>query len=331
MLSALLCSSKGGVAEDLDLKRLDFHLADSLSFAWICLTTPSAAELTAGFENAFPVQRLTLEDVRKIEGTAKVDDYGEYTVVVFHSVEDSGDMLSPACVEVVAILGRQVLITVRHHPEQVLDAESQEEACSLSADAVEELGLAGLLYRLMELSAATSCQNLDLFSDRLEGLGDVIFSPGISTRSQNQLMEELLTAKSAALRLHRTPRPQSDLLAELGQSHFIVVPGAAWIYFQDVKNQVDFLVAKSGDLRELAVGTMTTHLTLDNHRLNEVMKMLTMIATIFMPLTFVTSVYGMNFKRMPELQWGWAYPATMGLCLLIACIMLFYFRCRRWF
>ncbi len=330
MLQVILCKSNGDVIQDLALEKLPRYLVDGCSYAWINLTCPSEPELQSVFEGDFPIHSLAMDDVRQEEGTAKIDNFGDYIVVVFHALEVSGNTLEPETVEYVAIMGRQYLITVRYVPEATGGQEREVLSRTQHMGAEEDLGPAGLLYRLVDCKAAASRVHIEEFEARLEGLGDVIFSRTLSPTSQHQLMDEILTAKATALRLHRTLVPQVQVLAELGHSNYVVIPASSRIFFQDVQDQVHYLVAKADSLRDLATSTMTTHLTLANHRLNEVMKMLTIIATIFIPLTFVTSVYGMNFRNMPELHWLWAYPTVMIFCLLVALVMLLYFRRRRW-
>ncbi len=330
MLQVVLCRPNGNVVQDLPLSKLANYLLDGGSYAWIHLACPSEGELQSVFEGDFPIHSLALDDVRQKEGTAKIDNFGDYIVVVFHALEVSGNVLDPEAVEYVAILGRQYLITVRYVPEATFGQEAAELSRAQHVAATENLGPAGLLYRLVDSKAAASRLHMEEFEARLEGLGDVIFSRNLSPASQHQLMDEILTAKSTALRMHRILLPQAQVLAELGHSSYAVIPASSRIFFQDVQDQAQYLVSKADSLRDLATSTMTTHLTLANHRLNEVMKMLTMIATIFIPLTFVTSVYGMNFRNMPELHWIWAYPTVIVFCLLVALTMLLYFRRRRW-
>ncbi len=330
MLQVVLCTSKGNLIQDLPLSKLTHYLWDGASYAWINLVCPSEEELKAVFEGGFPIHSLVMDAVRQEEGTAKIDNFGDYIVVVFHALEVFGSALELGTVEYVAILGRQHLITVRYVPDATAGQETVELSKAQHVVAEENLGPAGLLYGLLDRKAAVSRSHMEEFESRLEGLGDVIFSHSLSPGSQHQLVDEILTAKSAALRMHRTLVPQAEVLAKLGYSKYAVIPSSSRIFFRDVQDQVQYLGSKADSLRDLATSTMTTHLTLANHRLNEVMKMLTIIATIFIPLTFVTSIYGMNFRNMPELNWSWAYPAVLVLCLLVALIMLLYFRHRRW-
>lgn len=331
MLQFILCNPGGKVIQDLPLSKLEYHLLDRASYAWINLAEPTEQELDCVLKDIFPIHSLALDDVRQAEGTPKIDNFGDYIVVVFHVLEVGDSPLELGTVEYVAIVGRQHLITVRFTPDPLFGLEAEELSLKQHVKVQKEFGPAGLFYRLIDRKAAISRQHMEDFEDRLEALGDIIFSTNLSPSGQRQLMDEILTSKSTALRVYRALAPQVQVLAELGNSHYAVIPTGSRIFFQDVHDQVLYVVSKAASVRDLATSTMTTHLTLVNYRLNEVLKVLTMVATFFIPLTFVTSIYGMNFRNMPELHWFWAYPAVIVFCLLVALIMLFFFRRRKWF
>lgn len=294
---------------------------------WLDLVAPTQAELALVFQDIFPIHPLAFEDVCHYEAAPKVDSYGEYVVVVFHSVQGQEAPMSLDTVEHTAVIGRNILITVtfadRHFFAQYRQHTRHHE------DGLA-LGPALLFYHLINQQAVVSRRHIEAFSDMLESLGDIIFTENLSTASQHQIMEDILTAKSTALRLHRVLAPQADVLARLGRDHYPVIPPEARIFFRDTQDLALHLVALTSSLRELATSTMTTHLTLANHRLNEVMKILTMIATIFIPLTFVTSIYGMNFRHMPEIHWVWSYPVLLIFCAVAVAIMLFLFKRKKW-
>jgi magnesium transporter len=144
------------------------------------------------------------------------------------------------------------------------------------------------------------------------------------------MLNELLTAKSSALRLGRMLAPQRELVSRLSVGEYPVVPQTVRIYYRDVYDHMARLTNLAESMRDLATSTIETHLALVNNRMNEVMKVLTMISTIFIPLSFVAGVYGMNFDHMPELAHPWAYPAVWGIFLSISAGMMVFFRRRGW-
>jgi magnesium transporter len=169
---------------------------------------------------------------------------------------------------------------------------------------------------------------LDHFEQRVEELGDLIFQA--KTVDESAVLNEILTAKSSALRVRRVLLPQREVVEHLAHDDLSAIPHEARIYFQDLYDHLTRFADIAESMRDLVQSTMTIHLAIASNRLNEVMKVLTIISTIFMPLSFIAGVYGMNFHFMPELSWPWAYPTVWLIFIIIAGAMLLFFRRRHW-
>jgi magnesium transporter len=169
---------------------------------------------------------------------------------------------------------------------------------------------------------------IDAFEEQLEQLGDAIFRN--SSINDRAILDSVLTAKTSALRLRRILIPQRELLNRLAINDYAVISSDMRIYFRDVHDHLVRLADLADGMRDLASSTIETHLALVNNRLNEVVKLLTIISTIFIPLSFVAGIYGMNFEYMPELSWRWGYVFVWIIFLSIAGAMLYLFRRRKW-
>jgi magnesium transporter len=166
---------------------------------------------------------------------------------------------------------------------------------------------------------------LDETIDRLE--------EGVLEDANRRLLQQILVAKRNTLRLRRVTAPQREILNRLSRNEFpaLVRPEAS-IYFRDVYDhlvRVEYLIEA---LRDLADAALQTYLSVVSNRLNEVMKVLTAAATVFLPLTVITGVYGMNFEHnvFPPFDSSWGFMAVMALMLINSVVMLAYFRLRRW-
>jgi magnesium transporter len=222
-------------------------------------------------------------------------------------------------------LGQNYLITVHDHQSTAIDK-------LWNVEYHQERGLARgpalLLYELLDKQIDGYMPLLDQFEARIEELGDLLFLQ--QRRDDSALLNEILTAKSSALRLRRILLPQREVLAQLARDDLNVIPAESRIYFQDVYDHILRLSDLAESMRDLVTGTMTIHLTLTSNRLNEIMKVLTIISTIFMPLSFIAGNYGMNFVYFPELNWPWGYAFAWVLFITVAAGMLVWFRVRRW-
>jgi magnesium transporter len=124
--------------------------------------------------------------------------------------------------------------------------------------------------------------------------------------------------------------PLRDVISKLGRRESPLINDATVIYFRDVYDHTIVAIDDVETHRDILSGMLDIYLSSVSNKLNETMKVLTVIATIFMPLTFLAGLYGMNFKHMPELEWPWGYYAVLGLMVLIVAVMLGYFRKRKW-
>ena len=161
----------------------------------------------------------------------------------------------------------------------------------------------------------------------LERLGDDIFH---SHEEERDLLNRLLKAKSSALRLQRILTPQRELLGRLSTGEYRVIPSNVRMYYRDIYDHLARLANLADSMRDLSSSTIETHLALVNNRMNEVMKVLTMVSSIFIPLSFIAGIYGMNFEFMPELEIWWFYPLIWFVFISIAVTMILIFRKRKW-
>jgi magnesium transporter len=188
--------------------------------------------------------------------------------------------------------------------------------------------IALLLYEILDRQVDGYMNLIDQFERRIEELGDLIFQSTASNESA--ILNEILTAKSSTLRVRRILLPQREVFEHLAHDDLSAIPSETRIYFQDLYDHITRFADLAESMRDLVQSTMTTHLTISSNRLNEIMKVLTIISTIFMPLSFVAGIYGMNFDYMPELRWPFAYPLVWLIFITIAGSMILFFRRRRW-
>lgn len=167
----------------------------------------------------------------------------------------------------------------------------------------------------------------------LEGLGDqiemledrIIAEPTpANARTIHRLKRQVLT-------LRKSVWPLREVINHLLQVDEPFISSFTRVYLRDLYDHTVQAIDAVETFRDILASTLDVYLSSTNNRLNEVMKVLTVIATIFIPITFIASVFGMNFKYMPELNWHWGYPATLGLMLLVALGMVWYFRHKKWF
>ena len=296
MIRIIFRDEDGSIRMDGTPAELPQLLQANNSMLWVDMLTPDPAEQRTILEDTFHFHPLAVEDAIADAHLPKLDDYGSYLYLVFHTVALGVEPMDIRTEEIDVFLGASYLITMHDAPRR-----SIERCWNPEYHLVHGLarGPAMLLYELLDAQIDNYIPIIDAFESQLEKLGDDIF---LSAEKEPVILNKLLTAKTSSLRLQRILAPQRELLGRLSASEYAVIPKQVRIYFRDVYDHLARLTNLAESTRDLAGSTIETHLALVNNRMNEVMKLLTIISTIFIPLSFLAGVYGMNFEYMPELE-----------------------------
>lgn len=325
MIRTLYRHRSGTIVLGLPDEQLLAAANDNQARLWIDMIAPSPEEAQIVFEQAFNFHPLAIEDTLNDVHVPKLDNYDRYLFLVFHALSMGDERMDIHTTELDVFLGHNFLITTHTQQMEVIDEFWQEEYH-------QEQGLAAspviLLYELLDRQIEQYIPIIDRFELRLEDLGDVIFQR--KHPKDDKILNDILTAKSSALRMRRILRPQREIVRQLGWEEFAVIPPEVHIYFRDVYDHLARLTDLAESMRDLASSTIETHLALVNHRMNDVMKVLIVLSTIFIPLGVITGVYGMNFTFMPKLNLAWTYPLLWFFFLTIAGGMLYFFRRLNW-
>lgn len=327
MIRILYRHRSGTIVTGLPLEQLNDAMRDNQARLWIDLTAPTDEESQQILHQLYKFHPLAIEDATNESHIPKVDDYGNYLYLVFHTVGMGDERMDIHTYEIDVFLGTNYLITMHETQRESIEKlwnEHSHRQGGLSR------GPAYLLYELIDRQIDNYTPLLDRFEEQLEYLGDVIFLQESVGKAEEARLNDILTAKSSALRMGRVLTPQRELLYRLSHNNYSAVPADVRIYFQDAYDHLARFSDLANSMRDLSGSTLDTHLALVNNRINETMKVLTMISTIFIPLSFLAGVYGMNFNFMPELHSRWSYPLLWLAFILIALGMVQYFRRKGW-
>ena len=167
---------------------------------------------------------------------------------------------------------------------------------------------------------------LEQIEQNIEALDDEVITDG--DRSQ---IEKIYSLKNKLLLTRRSLWPLRDIFNRLTREETKLINKKIVPYLRDLLDHTMHITETIEFQREITNGLMETHLSMMSYKMNEVMKVLTVIATIFIPLTFIVGIYGMNFPNMPEMKWPWAYFALWGVMISVVLFMVYYFRRKKWF
>jgi len=291
--------------------------------AWIDINGASDPALVDALGRAFGLHPLVIEDAQSDQHRAKLDDLGDYTFLVVTPVHSrtGGEPLERHTISLV--LGQGYLLTFSHGQSALF--EPVRERLRTSRGRIRSLGADYLAHALVDTVVDAYFVVLEQVADRLEQIEEELLTDPDPTDlpALYQVRQDLLTLRHAVW-------PMRDTLVQIQRRDSPLVDPTTAIYFRDIYDHAVQLLDTIEILREMASGLFDLYLSSISNRLNEVMKVLTIISTLFIPLTFLTGVYGMNFHRLPELRWPWGYPMFWGITVALVAFMLWLFRRKGW-
>jgi magnesium transporter len=320
---SVLAYSREGATERRDVTVEDaLTVSTAAGVTWINVDGLGDTQVLTRLGERFGLHPLALEDVLNVGQRPKVERYDKHIFVVIHTMRIAeGEIMEE---QVSLFFGPGWLITVQERPDgdcfgPVRDAIRQGRG------RVREAGADYLAYLLIDSVVDAYFPVIEQFGERLQHLETAaIDEPNAVVLVQMQRTRHQL------LTLRRAVWPIREEVVVLQRDESQLVTAETRLFLRDVYDHAVQALEIVESLRETAVSVMEVYLSVQNQRLNEVMKVLTVIATIFIPLTTIASIYGMNFKHMPELEWRYGYAWALGLMLLSAAGMLTYFKRRGW-
>ncbi len=290
---------------------------------WVNIDGLARIDLLEEIGNYFNLHQLTLEDILNTAQRPKQEDYEGYTYIACKALDynDREDVVESEHVSL--IIGSNYLLSVSERETD--NFTLLRKRLETNKGGVRTRGAEYLTYSLLDVIVDHYFVVLEKTGERIESLEENIFKqPDEKTlQAVHDLKREMIGIRQAAW-------PMREVLIGLEQSESIFVNKAIALHLRDVYSHVVQIIDTIEIYREMLSGMLDIYLSSVNNRLNEVMKILTIFAAIFIPLTLISGIYGMNFKFMPELEWLYGYPFALGLMIATAIVLLGYFRRKKW-
>jgi magnesium transporter len=321
-----------GEVLDQEVKDLDDFLAhhrpDWSAMRWINVVGLSDMHVIHTLATKYNLHPLALEDVLHLSQRPKIDSYGgedsEYQArlfIVVHTLQVKGETLSSDQVSI--FLGHKTVLTFEEYDTEVWDPirlRLKSRGSRLrSSDA------SFLVYSLLDAIIDRCFPILEHYSDQAEELETLLLeSP------EHNAINDIHRLKRHLMLMHRVIWPMREVVSSLQRESHECVSETTRVYLRDLYDHIMQIIDIIEIYREVTSDLAETYMLSVSNRMNEVMKVLTMIGTIFIPLTFLAGVYGMNFRHFPEIEQTWAYPVFWIVCIFLAGIMIILFRRRKW-
>jgi magnesium transporter len=296
---------------------------DTPSVTWINVEGLSDVPFLEGLGKAFGFHPLALEDVLNCGQRPKVEDYGSYHFIVLKSLRSKPEE-GLELEQISFFLAGNFVITLQQFHGDSFDAV--RERIRRGKGQIRKMGPDYLTYALIDALVDEFFPVLETYGERIEALEDALV-----TNPTTETLQEIHQVKRDLLVLRRTAWPERDAINSLLHEESDVIRPETQVFLRDCYDHTIQVIDMIETYRDLAAGLLDVYLSSASNRLNEVMKVLTIISTIFIPLNFIAGVYGMNFEHMPELAKPWAYPAVLGVMFVLGVSMVVYFKRRKWF
>lgn len=299
------------------------EMANGAGVTWINVTGVHDVDAIGAVGRAFSLHPLTLEDIVNTTQRLKIEEFDTYLYIVMKMLHFDAATQTVEVEHVSLVLGERFVISFQEQEGDVFDGVRGRIRSAKGR--IRRMHADYLAYALMDAVIDHYFEAVETIGDRAEAVEDrVLDHPRpADVQSIHRLRRELLD-------LRRAVWPLRDEIATVMRSDSALIRAETRIYWRDLYDHTVQIIDMVETSRHIIGGAQETYLAIMGHRMNEVMKVLTIIATIFIPLTFVVGIYGMNFLYMPELEWRFGYPLILSIMLGIALGMLAWFRHRGW-
>ncbi len=309
---------------DIDQETLLSHPPDPAEKRWLNLDGLHDTDLIQKIGEHFAIHPLTLEDILNTHHRPKVDDHDHYLFIVLKMLHYDTAARRLSAEQFSLLLFDGCLLSFQEDDEDVFNAV--RERLQRGRGRIRNMGCDYLAYALIDAV-------VDHYYVILEGLGTEIetLEDEMLENPDAAVMNHIHGLKKEMIYLRKQVWPLRELIASLYREPSDHIHTDTAVFLRDVYDHTIQVIDTIESYRDLLSSMLDLYLSSAGFRMNEVMKVLTIIATIFIPITFVAGIYGMNFKFMPELDWRWGYLGAWGLMLGIAAMMVLFFKHKKWF
>ncbi len=324
MLTSFYYKKGADLEVDISRQRMFSAVADKGGLLWVDLEDPNEFESEALVE-IFNFHPLAVEDCVTDRSQPKVDDYGEYLFIVVHGLvmRQHEKHKELGTIELDIFVGSNYIVTV--HKEPLGGTAQVREAVRRKAEVLMGSTSDILAHSLLDHLVDSYLPVLNDYEEKIDLLEKQMFN-----HASKSFLKTMLQVKQDVFNLRRIVGPQRDTLYSLTRNPNPFIKPKNLMYFRDVYDHLFRIYSIAEAYHENLNNILQVYFSYSSFRLNEVLKHLTVLATITMPPVIVASVYGMNFKHMPELQWPFGYVFALGLCAFSSLAMFVWMKIKKW-
>ncbi len=300
---------------------IPYQASDSVT--WINIEGLVNVELIEAVGNLFNIHPLVLEDILNTHQRPKFEDHDEYLFIVFKHITSDKTMSSLKREQISMLVLRNCVITFREARDELF--RTLTHRIRNTKGRIRGLGSDYLAYAILDTAIDQNFVLLDTMDETIDMIEEELL-----TRPTDQTLVKIQRIRRDLVDMRKAVVPTRDLLNAMLRGETTLINENTHIYYRDVLDHALRIAEAVESHREILSGLLDLYNSSVSNSMNEIMKILTVFASIFIPLTFIAGIYGMNFEYMPELKWRWAYPVLWILFVTIPVVLLVYFRRKKW-
>ena len=300
-----------------------FPFKETATVTWINVDGVHDAEVIDKLGKRFDIHPLVLEDIMTTTQRPKTEDLGNAVFIVLRMIEYDEKCSETTADQLSLILGPNYVLSFQEIPGDCLGPV--RERIRSGKGRIRKLGPDYLAYALIDAVVDNYFFVLEKLGEKIDGLEERLIA-----EPRRELLHEIHALKREMIDLRKSVWPLREVVSGLERLESPLIKKTTDVFLRDVYDHAVQVIDTVESFREILTSMLETYLSSISNRMNEVMKVLTIIATIFIPITFIVGVYGMNFEVMPEIKWRWGYAFIWAVILAAAGTMVAYFRRKKW-
>jgi len=311
------------IEKEVKLVEESFPFKDKPTVTWINIEGIHEIEIIDKIGQYFGVHPLILEDILNTEKRPKMEDFETYiyvTLKILKQINNNDKILSE---QISLIIGTNFVISLLESKDDIFDPI--KERIRNGKGHIRKMGPDYLAYSIIDAIVDNYFVIMEKFGEKIE-----VMTEGLVKNPTPGTLKSLHDTQRELMLLRKSVWPLREVVNNMLRGESTLIDDSTLIYLRDVYDHTIEIIDVIEGLRDMVSRMFDIYLSSTSNKLNEIMKVLTIIATIFIPLTFIVGVYGMNFEYMPELKWRWSYPFIWVIIISVSILMLNYFRKNKW-
>jgi magnesium transporter len=316
-------STRHGISENITPAQCRaFKEKDGVS--WINICGIHQTELISELGQIFDLHALALEDILNTEHQPKCEEFDAYILLIFKLLHVHPKTRLLEQEQISMVFGPNWLLTFQEKPEDIFDR--LRERISRANGKIRHRGTDYLAYAILDSVVDSYFFILSNLGEQLEDLEESLLA-----NPDQDVLHEIHRLKQQMIMLRRSIWPLQIAINEFRQVESDLLSEDTHIFVRDLQDHISHAVSSLELMHDSSANLLDLYLSLASRKMNETMKVLTIMASLFIPLTFIAGIYGMNFENMPELKWAWGYPLIWAVIISCGAGMLWYFKRKKWF